>query len=264
MNNTVVISCWFGERFSKPQKVKTVGDLVRLTKYKVKSLLPLKLLDLLNMDSVIPEIPKNQKKCLFFTNNKKLKKEIAHRGWEYQYIEKDVDVGESIDSSLHAKVVKFLQLDPSMLSQLFNYQYIVYMDSRRISDNIVQYTAACDKGILIRNTPRLKTSVWDEVEEAKSQERYARSMEATVSFIDRSIEQGYRHNNRVMNTGVIVYKIDDLIIRKSIQALCAEVYNCCIEYDQPECQIFWCILSQKYEEIITKVDFNKIKTRTGY
>ncbi len=61
-----------------------------------------------------------------------MKKEIVHRGWEYQYIEKDVDVGESIDFSLHTKVVKFLQLEPSILTQLFNYQYIVYMDSRRI------------------------------------------------------------------------------------------------------------------------------------
>jgi hypothetical protein len=66
MNNTVVISCWFGERFSSSQKVRTVGDLVRFTKYKVKSLLPLKVLDLLNIDSVIPEIPINQKKCIFY------------------------------------------------------------------------------------------------------------------------------------------------------------------------------------------------------
>lgn len=264
MNNTVIISCWFGERFSKPQKIQTAGDLVRFTKYKVKSLLHLKLLNLLDIDSVVPEIPKNQKKCIFFTNNKKLRNEIIHKGWEYQYLEKDVDVGESIDSSLHAKVVKFLQLEPSMLTQLFNYQYIVYMDSRRISDNIKQYTDACTKGILIRNTPRLKASVWDEVEEAKSQERYARSMEATIAFIDRSIAQGYRHDNRVMNTGVIVYKVDDLNIRKSILTLCTDVYNCCIEYDQPECQIFWCILSQKYEEIMNKVDFYQIKTRSGH
>jgi hypothetical protein len=127
----------------------------------------------------------------------------------------------------------------------------------------VQYTQACNKGILIRNTPRLKVSVWDEVEEAKSQERYARIMEATIPFVDISIEQGYRHNNRVMNNGVIVYKVDDMSIRKSIRALCTDVYNCCIEYDQPECQIFWCILSQKYEEIVTKVDFDEIKTRSG-
>lgn len=138
------------------------------------------------------------------------------------------------------------------------------MDSRRISDNIGELTDACNKGILIRKTPRVKESVWAEVEEAKSQERYARSMEATITFIEKSIEQGYRHDNRVMNTGVIVYKVDDKSIRKSILSLCTDVYNCCIEYDQPECQIFWCILSQKYQNIITMVDFNQIKTRSGF
>jgi hypothetical protein len=204
------------------------------------------------------------KQLFFFTNNKKLKKEIIYRGWQYFYLDKEVKDGESIDSSLHAKVVKFLQLDPTILLELFKHDYIVYMDSRRISDNIEELTSLCDKGILIRKTPRLKDSVWDEVNEAKSQERYARSMDATIEFINKRLADGYKHDNIVTNTGVIVYKTADITTRNSIMSLCTEVYEACIKYDQPECQIFWCILSQKYDDIITKIEFSQIGTRSGY
>lgn len=263
MKNTVVISCWFGEKYNKPSSIKSWFDLKVTVKATIKSCLPSIIASWAKIESVIPAKPDGAFKSVFFTNNRSLKREILNKGWEYIYIDKGIQNGESIDSSLQAKEVKFLQLDSKILDVLFNYKYIVYMDSRRITDKITELTTLCKKGILIRFTPRVKNSIWDEVQEAKGQERYERNMGKTIQFIDEKLSEEYSGNNRVMNTGVIVYKIDDLGVRDSILKLCDEVYSACIELDQPECQIFWCLFSQKYNEIITKTEFSTVTTRTG-
>lgn len=44
-----------------------------------------------------------------------------------------IDNGESIASSLLAKKVKFLQIDDTQFSYV---EHVIYMDSRRVSDDI--------------------------------------------------------------------------------------------------------------------------------
>ena len=56
-----------------------------------------------------------------------------------------------------------------------------------------------------------------------------------------------------MNTGFIIYKDVSLI-----QKLCDEVYKTCLDLSQPECQIIWGVLSQKFEKFITRVEWDKI------
>ena len=53
-----------------------------------------------------------------------------------------------------------------------------------------------------------------------------------------------------MNTGFIFYK--DLSLS---QKLCNEVYESCIKLGQPECQVIWAVLSQRFEKNITRVNF---------
>jgi len=259
----VVISCWFGERYNKPTKIKSWFDFKVKIKVTIKSCLPAWAAAFANIQTVIPNRPDDLSRSIFFTNNQSLKKEILAKGWEYVYIEKGITNGESIDSSLQAKKVKFLQLDTKTLADLFNYKYIVYMDSRRITDNISNLAERCEHGILIRFTPREKNSIWDEVNEAKSQERYARNMDKTIQFLNVKLQDDYSENNRVMNTGILVYKVDVPETKRMILKLCDEVYSACIALDQPECQIFWCLFSQHYNDIITKVEFDTVTTRTG-
>lgn len=263
LENIVVISCWFGEKFNKPTKVKSWFDLKVKLKVAIKSHLPRRVSTFFNIQSVIPNRPDDLSRCFFFTNNQSLKKEILAKGWEYIYIEKSITNGESIDSSLQAKQVKFLQLGADILAVLLTYKYIVYMDSRRITDNITELTERCEHGVLIRLTPREKNSIWDEVNEAKSQERYARNMDKTIQFLNNKLQGDYTDKHRVMNTGILVYKVDVLETRLMILKLCHEVYSACIALDQPECQIFWCLFSQNYNDIITKVEFDTIDTRSG-
>ena len=44
-----------------------------------------------------------------------------------------------------------------------------------------------------------------------------------------------------------------------MQKLCDEVYKACYDLGQPECQIIWGVLSQKFEEYITRVDWKTIE-----
>jgi hypothetical protein len=218
---------------------------------------------MLSFDSVIPNAPEDIINCYFYSNNIKLKEEVTKKGWLFCFFEDSIHNGESLESSLLAKKVKFLQLNDSYSSLFYNFEHLIYMDSRRISDDIDRIIQLNTLGILIRNTPRVKPTVWHEVEEAKGQERYAKNIKQTIDFINNKIEIGYSDNCRVMNTGVIAYNMKTPEIKAQIHSLCDEVYNACVDLAQPECQILWCILSQRYSSIITQVDFPIIKTRSG-
>jgi len=73
--------------------------------------------------------------------------------------------------------------------------------------------------------------------------------------------KGYCTNNRVMNTGVLAYTMNTK--RSEIRGLWNEVCNACIQLKQPECQIFWRLLSQPCSDIIQAVDSSEIKNRSG-
>jgi hypothetical protein len=263
MKNVAILSCWFGEKFNKPQKVTSLYTFKIWLYSTIKSALPYSILDRLGFDSIIPKASFGMTNCYFYSNNKKLKKEIIHKGWKFCFLDNVIDNGESIESSLLAKKVKFLQLNDQYSEEIFSFEHIVYMDSRRITDDILSLIESNTNGILIRNTPRHKPTVWHEVEEAKGQERYSSSMKQTVEFIKSKIKVGYSPECRVMNTGVIAYNMKSEDIKTNIRLLCDEVYTACLDLSQPECQILWCILSQRYSEIIKQVEFSEIKTRSG-
>ena len=64
-----------------------------------------------------------------------------------------------------------------------------------------------------------------------------------------------------MNTGITAYLIGKK--DKQILALCDEIYNACIMLKQPECQMFWCLLSQPYIDIIHAIEPSELKSRSG-
>jgi hypothetical protein len=253
-----VISCWFGLKFNKPLRVNSFNACKLWLYATIKNHLAFELLDLLGFKSIIPIAPNNGYHCYFYTNNKRLKKEILLKGWCFCFFKSDVNNGESISSSLLAKKVKFLQIDNASYAHL---EHIIYMDSRRISDDIANIIKMNIKGILLRYESKFKPTIEHEIEEAKGQERYAMHMDKTIDFINAKLNKGYLANNRVMNTGIIAYSMHTQ--DKEIRLLCDEVYNACIQLKQPECQILWCLLSQSYKDIIKGVEFSEIKSRSG-
>lgn len=258
MKNVVVLSCWFGYKFNKPLKITSLSTCKQWFYANIKNLLPFSVLKALGFISIIPQAPIGIENCYFYSNNKRLKAEVTFKGWQFCFIESNIENGESIASSLLAKKVKFLQIDDAYFNHV---EHIIYMDSRRVSDDISNIIQMNKKGILLRYEARLKPSVWHEVEEAKGQERYAKHMDKTVDFINAKLREGYSANNRVMNTGIIAYAMHTR--NTTIRSLCDEVYNACLMLEQPECQILWCLLSQPYNDIIKAVESSEIKSRAG-
>lgn len=263
MGNVAILSCWFGYKFNKPLKITSIATFKRWLYATVKNRLPFKVLDAFGYDSIIPESPHSIENCFFYSNNIKLRAEALYKGWHFCFIKSPIHNGESIASSLLAKKVKFLQVEDCYSDKFYNVDHLIYMDSRRISDDIANIIQTNEKGILIRYESRFKPTVWHEVEEAKGQERYSKHMDATIDFINCKLEEGYLADNRVMNTGIIAYSMQSKEVKIKIRALCNEVYNACSELNQPECQIFWCVLSQRYTDILKAVEPSGIKSRQG-
>ena len=80
-------------------------------------------------------------------------------------------------------------------------------------------------------------------------------MDKTIKWIEsKSKLKGYKKDNMMMATGFILFS--DV---KVAQPLCDEVYNSCVELGQPECQIIWGVLSQKFEKYITRISWDEIQ-----
>lgn len=195
----------------------------------------------------------------FFTNNNELKDEIINKGWNYVYVNKPL-TSDYIESSLQSKYIKFL-IFLKDFPEFKNKKYIIYYDHKECvtSDTLEEIYELINnnmhKSLIIRQTPRLKTKINDEINNAMGQERYVKNMDKTKKFISEMLSKGeIKENVRICNTGLIIYinrnKVDELIIN---------VYNKCIEHSQPECQIYWSIFSQKYSDDIKEIEWTHIK-----
>ena len=223
MNNLLIISCIFGQQF----------------KY-------------------VHPSPDN-KNSYFFTNNKDLKDEIINKGWNYVYVNK-VLCNDIIISSLQSKYIKFLKfLDD--FPQFQNAKTIIYFDHKEnVSSSSIDKIKLLinnnlDKSLIIRQTPLDKTSVYDEIEAAISQSRYVKNMDKTKNFIkDITSNKEFNENVRICNTGLLIF-----INREEINELLNNVYEKCVEHQQPECQIYWSIFSQKHQNKIKEIKWTDLK-----
>jgi hypothetical protein len=105
--------------------------------------------------------------------------------------------------------------------------------------------------IIIRETPTLKTSIWDEVNASKGQDRYKLGMNDTIALINNKIKnKKIQSNIRICNTGLIFYNNYTPVI-----PMLNQIYSACTKLMQPECQIFWAIYSQQYTDLIKTIPF---------
>ena len=191
-------------------------------------------------------------KCYYFSNNKSLKGKIEAKGWNFIFLDNFELTKDYRISSLQSKYVKFLQFDKKKIKWQKG-ESILYFDNKLNvhSRHIAKAKKLCKNAILIRNTPKEKLTIDDEINEAIKQERYLEFMDKTTSWVENKIKyENYKRNNRIMNTGFILYQDVSLI-----QKLCDEVYESCNQLGQPECQVIWGVLSQRFEKNITRVNF---------
>ena len=196
--------------------------------------------------------------CYFFSNNKKLKPVAEKMGWEFLLIKNEELTVDYHLSSLQSKYVKFLQFDKTLIDWVEG-ESILYFDHKFIiKDSVIsELVSQCDNDVLMLKSNIVKGSIRDEIQEALPQKRYAKSMAKTISWIDNLVEKSnYSYDNSILLTGFIFYKNVPQII-----PLCDEVYSACIQLKQPECQIIWAVLSQKFDNKITKKKFSDFQLR---
>ena len=218
IKNIIIISCYFGEKNTHVFKA------------------PLK------------------SKCYYFSNNNSLKREVEAKGWHFIFLDNFELNQDYRISSLQSKYVKFLQFDKKKINWKKG-ESIIYFDNKLkvCSRHIAKAKKLCKNEILIRNTPKEKLTINDEINEAIVQKRYLEFMDQTISWVENKIKlEDYKRYNRIMNTGFILYKDVSLS-----QKLCDEVYESCHQIGQPECQVIWGVLSQRFEKNITRVNFEE-------
>jgi hypothetical protein len=199
------------------------------------------------------------KNSFFFTNNPIIKTEIINKGWNYIYVDKPIS-DDVIISSLQSKYIKFLVFLKDF-PEFKNKKTIIYFDHK---ENVSFYTLNeinllinnnLNKSLIIRQTPRIKNNINDEINDAMGQSRYVKNMNKTKEFIQYMISSGsISENVRICNTGLLIY-----INRYNIDELLTNVYDKCMEHEQPECQIYWSIFSQKYKNEIKEIEWTDIQ-----
>jgi hypothetical protein len=192
--------------------------------------------------------------CYFFSNNIDIKQEVENKGWVYFFIDFILS-DDSIISSLQSKYIKFL-IFLNDFPLFKKYQSILYFDHKvYIKTNHINKLLRYNEDIIIRKHESYRKNIWSEVEEASKQERYMKNMDKTIKFINDKINNNeISENVQICNTGLILYNNYN-----DTKPMLQDIYNTCINLEQPECQIIWPIFSQKYSNKIKIIDFNEIK-----
>lgn len=187
----------------------------------------------------------------FFSNNEGMKAIAEREGWKFKYDPATLSCDSRI-SSLQSKKVKFLQFDLGLIG-LTERDSVLYFDHKfNVQDAHISLMRSFPmRALLIRNTPKEKLSITDEITDALPQSRYRENMPETIEWLSEMYEKGYSPNTRIMNTGLIYYKNP-----RACSALLKMTYEQCWRLGQPECQIIWALYSQDYECEIQRADWS--------
>lgn len=191
--------------------------------------------------------------CFFFSNNPALEKIALKNGWTFVAVSGIPLSSEPRVSSLQSKYVKFLQFEVATLG-VSGDSGVLYFDHKlNVTSRHIEYIVEnCAAEVLIRNTPKVKLTIQAEIDAAVRQKRYREVMVETVNWVNHCISaEGYSINNRIMNTGLIYYRT-----MEKVRSLCDSVFHKCWDLGQPECQIIWAVLSQRYEHLITRIEWD--------
>jgi len=198
-------------------------------------------------------------RSILFSNNLELREEAIKKKWEFVFLSNDLmDISDSfITSSVQSKYIKYLGFidDYPQFQQFESFLYVdhkIHLTSKAI--RFLENVKDINKSILIRNGKNLKKSLTAEINAANPFPRYALNMPATIEFINTVLaSQKLQDKVRIMNTGLIYYTNIQVI-----KPLLEEILLAINELKQPECQIIFALLSQKYENVIQRIEFSEI------
>lgn len=197
--------------------------------------------------------------CFLFTNNKKLQLECKNKGWHYVYL--DVLISDGVTDayqyySLQSKYVKFLEVKKDFPDLFKNKKYGLYFDHKLEvkKSHIEKLLKFKNYNLVVTETPKVKDTVYDEIEDAMGQQRYVERMHELKNWVKKKLSEGYSHKNRVTRTGIIFFNLNN---QKTFD-LCSKVYLSIMEVLNPECQVIWCILSQKYKNHIKTIPWDEV------
>lgn len=191
--------------------------------------------------SMLPWAPGIARREVFFANDVAVLPRAAARGWQAISLASRLPISNSsLWSSLQSKYVKFLQFLNADRDGYASVKRVIYFDDKESPSaghlkRLLALGEGCD--VTIRRTPRNKSTVWEEAEDALSQERYRLNMPQTVSWVIRSIGHlrngSISSNVMVVNTGLILYAN----LTQTVARLATPVYRHTQQLRQPECQI---------------------------
>ncbi len=184
---------------------------------------------------------------VFMTNRADIAAEAARQSWEPCLLPMPPAGPDPLALAMQSKWVKFLRPleDPALAPLgLARHDSVLHVDHKfRLQPRHVAalQATAPEAEIVLRATPRTKTSVWQEIAQAERQERYLRHMPQTRAWVTAALAAGLSAETRIANTGLILY-------RNPARALwlTGQVFAACTLLQQPECQIFWALLAQPF------------------
>jgi hypothetical protein len=196
--------------------------------------------------------------CVFFSNSESYRSLAEARGWQFRLVKTMPVASDYRQSSIQAKYIKFLQFfkefpEFSAFSRIIYFDHTIYF--RRSDLNWLQAHHVSGRPVLVLRHQAEERTIWGEVEAASAQERYALSMPETIQWL-RSMERDglVRLDGQVDATTIISYRNPG-----SIRELLDEVYAQTIRLVQPECQIIWSALAQRYESSIQRADWHELE-----
>ena len=204
---------------------------------------------------VYPTPSKNN--CIFFSNNKNIRDEIESKGWKFYFIPLEL-TNDNITSALQSKYIKFLQFlndypNFKKYKKILYFDHKVYVKEEHLNklNNLVNHIDE-KYYLIIRDHEEDNRTLWQEIDAANMQERYQKNMDKIINLInDKISKKEIEEEIKICNTGLIYY-----INYEKIMPMLNNIYNMCVKYEQPECQIIWGICSQNYLDNIYNVNFH--------
>lgn len=205
---------------------------------------------------VYPAVPGYRN--VFFSNNPAIRPHVEAQGWNFALLDQFQLSDDILMSSLQAKWVKFLPFLDSMPGY-DDVATITYHDHEfEVRDEHIAWllrASTRDDDLLVRVTPRAKTSIAAEIAAAMKQERYVCHMPETLAYLDSLQASGQISPEvRIVNTGLIHYRN-----LPACRPFCRTIHDTCLRLGQPECQIIWAAESQMSDIRIRQVAWKSLR-----
>lgn len=205
-----------------------------------------------------------RKHSYFFTNNPNLKNLIISKGWKYYYLHDKPLVDCNLTCSLQSKYIKFLMFLNDFPEFKLNYKKILYCDHKYDLSSSKQidlvhhiFNKYPNHIFIVRGHRDDKRNIRREIKRSYKKPKYALNMPKTLRFLNQMIKQKkVRIRAPVYLTGIFFYNN----IESSFE-ITKQVYDLCIEHEQPQCQIYFAaIINQnKYLDKWTSFPYKRHK-----